>query len=126
MKYEVAVSREGKWWVAEVKGVLGGATEARTLGDLEIEVRDLLAGLLDIEEDSFDLTWDLSALVGAEGQAAWEAFVIEREELDRLRRKLEQDRLTALRALSSAGVGVRDSASLFDLSHQRVAQLLNA
>ncbi len=45
--YEVTVSREGRWWVAQVEGVRGGATQARRLADLEVEVTDLLAGLLE-------------------------------------------------------------------------------
>jgi hypothetical protein len=64
--YRATVSRESGWWVAEVDGVLGGATEATRLVDLETEVRDLLAGLLDQEEDAFELRWDAAVARGGE------------------------------------------------------------
>jgi len=126
MKYEVTVSREGKWWVAVVNGVNGAATEVTQLSDLEIEVRDLLAGLLDADEDDFDLDWDLSSVVGAKGQAAWEAFVKERKELAAMKERFDSNRIATLQALHQAGVSTRDSAALMDISHQRVHQLINA
>ncbi|ACZ31839.1 hypothetical protein Xcel_2825 [Xylanimonas cellulosilytica DSM 15894] len=125
VKYTVTVTREGRWWVGVVAGVSGAATETSRLADLEIEVRDLLAGLTDQDDDAFELQWDLSAVVGTDGQTMWEAFVAEREALDAARQRFEADRLATLRALASAGVSVRDSAALVDLSHQRVAQLLH-
>jgi hypothetical protein len=116
----------GKWWVGVVNGVPGAATETKRLSDLEIEVRDLLAGLLDIDDEAIELSWDMSAVIGTEGQAAWDAFVSERDELYAKQRKFEADRLAALEALRDAGVTVRDSAALVDLSFQRVAQLVGA
>ncbi|MFB8229581.1 hypothetical protein [Cellulosimicrobium sp. NPDC055967] len=112
--------------MAVVEGVPGGATETQRLADLEGEVRDLLAGLLDEDEDSFELSWDLTAVLGDEGQAMWEAYMREREELNARRRKFEEDRKATVRLLHQAGVSVRDSATLVDLSHQRVSQLLDA
>ena len=126
VRYRVTVTREGRWWVGEVEGLVGGATEVTRLADLDVEVRDLIGGLLDVDDDSFDLDYDLSAIVGNEGQAMWEAFASERAHVYEARRKLEADRLAALRALADAGVSVRDSAALVGLSHQRVSQLLNA
>jgi hypothetical protein len=64
MECTVKVTREGKWWVGNIDGVLGGATEATRLAGLETEVRDLLAGLLDKDDDDFELTWDMSAVAG--------------------------------------------------------------
>ncbi|GAA1742303.1 hypothetical protein GCM10009809_42010 [Isoptericola hypogeus] len=126
MKHKVTVTREGKWWVAEVDGVLGGATETQRLADLEEEVRDLLAGLLDADDDSFELKWDLSAVLGPEGQAMWEAYLKERADLEERRRQFEADRLATVRKMADAGISVRDSAALVELSYQRVAQLLDA
>lgn len=125
MKYTVKVTREGKWWVGDIDGVLGGATEATRLADLEAEVRDLLAGLLDKEDDDFELTWDMSAVLGPEGQAMWENYTAERAELTARRARFEADRAATVRLLHDAGVSVRDSAALVDLSYQRVSQLLN-
>lgn len=47
-------------WVAVVDGLRGGATEADTLADLEVEVRDLISGLLNLDEDTFDIKLEMS------------------------------------------------------------------
>ncbi len=122
--YTVAVSREGKWWVGVVDGLIGAATEATRLADLDIEVRDLIAGLTDTDESEFGIAWDLTEVLGPDGQTQWAAFLAERDDLEARRRQFEADRLDALRALHRAGVSARDSATLAGLSHQRVAQLL--
>lgn len=124
VKYTVRVTREDKWWIGEVPEIPGAATEVTRLAELEIEVRDLLAGLLDVDDDALELTWDMTAVLGPEGQAMWDAFVVKREQLDEARRRFEADRLVTLRAMHAAGISTRDSATLVDLSHQRVAQLL--
>ncbi len=123
-RYDVRVSREGKWWVAQVDGLAGGATETTRLADLGTEVRDLVAGLTDTDETTVDLSWNLTDVLGVEGQAVWDAYQRERSEIEERRRQFEADRLATLRALHDAGVSVRDTAALVDLSHQRVAQLL--
>jgi len=125
-KYTVKVTRDGKWWVGVVEGLRGAATEVARLADLEIEVRDLLAGLLDQDDDDFDLDWDMSAILGSEGQAVWEAYRAERDALTAQKTRFEEERLATLRLLNNAGVSARDSAALVGLSHQRVAQLLTA
>ena len=124
--YTVRVSREGKWWIGQVDGVVGAATEVARLAELDTEVRDLLAGLLDRDDEDFDLSWDMSAILGSDGQAVWQAYRAERDDLSALTVKVEANRIATLRALREAGVSVRDSAALVGLSHQRVAQLLAA
>jgi hypothetical protein len=125
-KLTVRVSREGKWWVGEVPEVLGAATEVTQLSDLEVEIRDLLAGLLDLDDDDLELSWDMSEILGSEGQEVWDAYRRGRDELEIIKAKVESDRTKTLHALRSAGVSIRDTATLVGLSHQRVAQLLNS
>ena len=125
VRITVRVFREGKWWVADVVGVPGAATETGRLSELELEVRDFLAGFYDQDDESFDLVWDLSDVVGEEGQGVWEKFVAERKALEAGRTRFETERLATLRVLHEAGVSVRDSGALVGVSHQRVSQLLN-
>ncbi|MEU4364299.1 hypothetical protein [Promicromonospora sp. NPDC023987] len=120
------MTREGKWWIGEVAAVPGATTEVTRLADLQTEVRDLLGGLLDMDDDAFELTWDMSAVLGPEGQAMWEKYLTERAELAERRARFEADRADTVRLLHDAGVSVRDSAALVELSHQRVSQLLNS
>jgi len=126
VSYKVNVSRDNRFWIAEVEGVPGGATESRVLADLDTEVRDLLAGLLDVDEESLELRYDFSAALGDEVAQAWERFEAERQELYRRQRQVEEDRLLVLRGLRDRGVSLRDSAVVVGVSHQRVAQLLDA
>ncbi|MCL1801062.1 MAG: hypothetical protein FWG25_06850 [Promicromonosporaceae bacterium] len=123
-RFTVSVSREGKWWIGEIIGIKGAATEVTRLIDLEIEVRDLISGLLDIDDDDIDLDWDMSEILGSAGQATWKTYQTERDELARLKAVVEGERLATLKTLKDAGVSARDSATLVGLSHQRVAQLL--
>jgi hypothetical protein len=58
--YHVTVTREEPYWVGVVDGLPGGATESRSLAALDGEVRDLIAGLTDADDDSFQLEWNLS------------------------------------------------------------------
>ena len=126
MNYRVDVSREGHHWVAEVQGVPGGATEVRRLVDLDVEVRDLLAGLLDTDEESLELAYDFRQALGDAAAKAWETFTAEREELYERQRQFEADRRSAIQALRDQGISTRDTAHLVGLSHQRVSQLLDA
>ncbi|MFF2832140.1 hypothetical protein ACFVSK_10280 [Cellulosimicrobium cellulans] len=112
--------------MAVVEGVPGGATETQRLADLETEVKDLIAGLLDVDEADLILTWDLTAVLGENGQQMWEAYLRERADLAKRKRQFEADRKATVQLLHDAGVSVRDSAALVELSHQRVSQLLDA
>jgi len=119
--YTVTVSREEPWWVAVVRGLPGGATEARRLNQLEIEVRDLIAGLTDSSEDAFELDWtydlppDLAQPV--------RQFVEARTRRQAAEHDYAAAQEQAVDALTAAHVSVRDAAELLGLSYQRVAQI---
>lgn len=53
----VTVSREDGLWVAVVDGLPGGATDLAHFDDLEVEVRDLISGLADVDPDGFVIEW---------------------------------------------------------------------
>jgi hypothetical protein len=122
--YTITVSREEPWWVAVVADLPGGATETRRLDQLEAEVRDLIAGLTDVDDDSFDLTWEYSLppelgepvhrflAAQARRQAADQDYAVAQEQ--------------AVDALTTAHVSLRDAAKLLGLSYQRLAQLRSA
>lgn len=72
--YTVNVWREGAWWVAQVVAASGGAdasvltftTQAHTLAEVEPMVRDLIATILDTEDDTSDLTFEVDTRPGGE------------------------------------------------------------
>ena len=53
--YVVMVTREDNMWVAVVEHV--GATDAEHFADLDVEVRDYIAGMTDTDADDFVLHW---------------------------------------------------------------------
>jgi len=129
-EYEVKVWQEGDWWLARVVGASDGAdpsplnalTQARTLTKIESMARDLVATILDAEEDSFDIALDYNLpddvgelLCQARGARAW---------LDAAQELWQERSAIAAKALVGKGYSLRETATLLGLSHQRVDQLI--
>ncbi|MGH3719914.1 MAG: MerR [Pseudonocardiaceae bacterium] len=122
--YDVTVSREDELWVADIAGMTA-ATDVLRFADLDIEVRDLIAGLTGADPDGFEIRWhhqagddDVSALISelTEVEAAAETAIARRDAV----------RLEIIRRFSAAGLSQRVIADVLGLSHQRVHQLANA
>ncbi|WP_326645119.1 hypothetical protein OG884_12200 [Streptosporangium sp. NBC_01755] len=128
--YEVRAWQEDGWWLARVMAAGDGAdstplnalTQARTLTKIEYMARDLIATILDVEQDAFEieLMYDLPNDVGellceAKGARAW---------LDAAQELWQERSTIAARALTEKGYSLRETATLLGLSHQRVDQLL--
>jgi hypothetical protein len=122
--YHVTVSRADELWVADIAGMTA-ATDVLRFGDLDVEVRDLIAGLTDADPDELEIRWhhragddDVTALIGelAEVEAAADTATARRDAV----------RLEIIRRLSAAGLSQRVIADVLGLSHQRVNQLANA
>jgi transcriptional regulator with XRE-family HTH domain len=128
--YEVKVWQDGDWWLARVVGVsdradpapLNSLTQARTLAKIEPMARDLIATILDTEEDAFKIDFDyvlpddLSELLcQARGARAW---------MDAAQNLWQERSAVAARALADKGYSLRETATLLGLSHQRIDQLL--
>ena len=101
------------------------ATDVLRFGDLDVEVRDVIAGLTDTDPDEFEIRWqhrtgddDVTALISelAEVEAAAETATARRDAV----------RLEIIRRFSAAGLSQRVIADVLGLSHQRVNQLANA
>ncbi|WP_243790941.1 MerR [Saccharopolyspora gloriosae] len=121
--YRVNVSREDRSWVAHVQGLPAGATEVDHLEELDLEVRDLIAGLADREPDSFHIDWrylqgDVEYTRPVEELRHWTA------ESRQAAANAERARLEIITTLRSAGLSQRVIAEVIGTSHQRVAQLM--
>ena len=121
--YTATATREGGWWFLVVDGVKGAYTQARRLDLAEAMVRDVLAMVLGVPEDSFDVTIepDLGAVAEVVAEARRDRAALEVAQ-ERARRATDD----ALAALQGAGLAVRDIGALLGLSHQRVAKMLAA
>lgn len=125
--YQVTVTREDGLWVADVWGANLGpaATDAIRFPDLDIEVRDLIAGLTDADPDGLRLTWRY-VIDGKDVTEAVARLVEAETQLRDATRVREQARSQALRELASAGLAQAAIGEVLGVSHQRVHQLLKA
>ena len=123
--YRVVVTREGGNWLADVSGVQGAHTYARTLPKLDAYVREAIALVKDLPAGAeADLRLDYEVHTGdpvidkesAELRAAREGLRREERELtkrtERLARQLRRN------------WSVRDTAHLLGVSMQRVSQIV--
>ena len=124
-QFDVAVSREDGFWVGKIAGVRGGATEARRLSSLEAELRDLLVGLLDVEEEAIDFRFDFHPAIGEDASKQLFEYREARYQLDRAQSRYEHALSEAALKLRDAHISLRDSAELLQLSHQRIHQILD-
>jgi hypothetical protein len=122
--YPVTVSREDNLWVAVVDGVPAGATDVERFGDLDVEVRDLVAGLTDSEPDRFTIDWRYLP-GGIDVTVEIEDFMHARSDATAAVRRRDEALWSVIAALRGAGLSVRAIADVVELSHQRVHQLLS-
>jgi hypothetical protein len=130
--YQVRIWQEDEWWLARVMSASDGAdpsplnalTQARSLAKIESMGRDLIATVLDADEDAFEVHFEYQLpgesgeLVGkAKGARAW---------LDAAQDLWHKRSAAAARALAEQGYSLRDTAALLSLSHQRVDQILTS
>src|ERR1700742_3888702 len=123
--YRVTVSREGGLWIAEVAGLAGGVTDVERFEDLSGAVRDLIATLTTAEPDAFWVEWDyLQGSHELAGQLAelrrWEQLAVAAV----AQRDLTRRHVGGL--MREAGLSYREIADAIGISHQRVAQIIDA
>jgi hypothetical protein len=122
--YEVAVTREDGYWVAVAAGVRGGATEVRRLDHLDGEVRDLLSGLLDVDPSDLKLNYAYAPAIGRKADVAVNEYREAAVSFDLAKMRYEVAQHYALQQLREAGLSLRDTAFLTNISFQRVQQVL--
>jgi len=120
--YTARAQRDGNWWAISVAGLPGALTQVRRLDQAEAMTREVIALVLDVPEDSFDVQVvpDLT-----EPQRA------AMDELDKAKasyaaaaaRVTERQQDVASLFVRDEGLTVRDAAVLLGVSYQRVSQL---
>ncbi len=120
--YDVNVERDGKFWFVDVPAVKR-ATQARTLAEVEVMARDLIAIMLDVEPDSFainrhiELPADAARHIAASTQSRTAAAEAQANAATEIR--------VAARVLKAEGLSLRDIGVVLDVSFQRASQLVN-
>lgn len=130
--YQVRIWQEDGWWLARVMAASDGAdtsplnalTQARSLAKIESMGRDLIATILDSDEDAVDVQFEY-LLPGNSGDLVCQAKGA-RAFLDAAQNLWQERSATAARALAEEGYSLRETATLLGLSHQRVDQILGS
>jgi predicted RNase H-like HicB family nuclease len=117
--YRAVAERDGSWWAIRVPELRGVYSQARRLADVEAMARDVIALVLDVVPDSFDVSVEpVSDAAGLVEQA-----LAGRLEAERAARRASEQLRVAVERLSASGLTVRDIAHVLGLSHQRIAQV---
>ena len=122
--YRVEATRSGSWWALHAVGVEFGYSQARRLDQAESAIREALAIVLGVSEDSFDI--DLHARLEDALQARVDEARAARAAAERAELAAREAQLAAVAELRESGLTTRDIGGLLGLSHQRVAQIAGA
>jgi hypothetical protein len=120
--------RDGEWWAVSINDaegvhIRGANTQAKRLDQVEDLARELVSVLLDVDEDSFDVTLDVDLPTEVSEE------VMQAKDL-RTKAEAIQQEATRIAARAAAdlvrrqGLTMREAARVLGLSYQRVDQLL--
>lgn len=119
--YRVTAERTpGGWWALEAPEV-GAVSQARRLDQVADEMREAIAFLADVPEESVEV--DVVPLIPDDAREAMEHAAKLREDMQRANREAAQESRRAAHVLAKAKFPVRDIGRVMGISHQRAAQL---
>ena len=120
---KVTVRRDGKWWMVEVPQI-NGLTQARHVSEVEEMARSLITMSADaVDGGSCDL--DIHYVVpGVKIEVELAAIARDHERARDMEARAKARRARVMAELSARNVPIRDIAELFDMSFQRVHQIL--
>ena len=120
--YTALANREGKWWAISVKGLPGALSQVRRLDQAEAMAREVIALVLDVPEDGFDVV--VTPVLNEEHRDALAELDRAKEQYAQSMAALaERQREATLLLVREAGLTVRDAATVLGVSFQRVSQL---
>ncbi|MGD0019572.1 MAG: hypothetical protein ABSD62_10000 [Candidatus Limnocylindrales bacterium] len=121
--YRVTAVRSGRWWAIEAPQLRGVHSQARRLDQVDSMAREAIALMLDVPEDSFDVTIepDLASLGALQVsiQEALEARQTAEQAHDRASTAMRH----AVGEIRSSGYTSRDAGMLLGVSNQRISQI---
>jgi hypothetical protein len=122
MKYDITVTREGRWWMVEVPA-LDLLTQARRVSEIETMAREIIAVTRDVKMS--DVEVDITAFIvdGVDMLTVINDVRAKRDAAEAAERAAGEAMRDAVRALTSHSAPVRDVGELLGVSHQRVSQL---
>ena len=123
--YRVDVVRDQGWWImhARIPRTII-YSQAKRVDDVEPMIRDAIAGVLDVDPQSFaiKLTFELDSDVLDQVARAREVSL----EAAEVQERASRESRAAVQALRNEGLTLKEAGYFLGVSPQRVAQLLNA
>ena len=123
--YRVDVVRDEGWWImhARIPRTII-YSQAKRVDDVEPMIRDAIAGVLDVDPQSFaiKLTFDLDSDVLDQVARAREVSL----EAAEVQERASRESRAAVQALRNEGLTLKEAGYFLGVSPQRVAQLLNS
>ena len=120
--YDITVRRDGKFWYIEIPE-LEGATQARTLNEVEEMATDYIALATDTDPSSITLTRRIQLPSQVEKYLSV-AAAKRQVEADARREAAEASR-NAAKLLKENGLTMREIGAVLEVSHQRAQQLVS-
>ena len=121
--YKVVAVRTGRWWAIEVPEIRGVFSQARRLDQVESMAREAVALMLQVPEDSFDLTIEPDFASLGSLQATIEDALKAREASERAQDQASAAMRHAVGEIRSLGYTSRDAGMLLGVSNQRISQI---
>jgi predicted RNase H-like HicB family nuclease len=122
--YTALAERSGNWWAIDVPELKGVHTQAKRLDQIEPMVRDAIALMLNVPEDSFGV--DVRPhLTPAADDAVMRLDKARREVIDAQKSLAEAATAATVALVKGMGLTVRDAGRIIGVSYQRVDQLLH-
>ena len=123
--YRVDVVRDEGWWImhARIPRTII-YSQAKRVDDVEPMIRDAIAGVLDVDPESFaiELTFDLDSDVLDQVARAREVSL----EAAEVQERASRESRAAVQALRKEGLTLKEAGYFLGVTPQRVAQLLNS
>jgi hypothetical protein len=120
--YRTEVERDGRFWRVRVPDV-DRSTQARSLSEAEAMVRDLIAIMTDVPQNSFDV--DMRIILPEDVQIELDQSLVLREQAKQSQAEAARLARDAAYRLHTLGLSLRDIGRALGVTFQRAKQLVD-
>lgn len=120
--YRAEVERDGRFWRVRVPDI-DRSTQARSLSEAEAMVRDLIAIMTDVPQNSFDV--DMRIILPEDVQIELDQSQVLREQAKQSQAEAARLARDAAHRLHTLGLSLRDIGRALGVTFQRAKQLVD-
>jgi hypothetical protein len=120
--YRAEVERDGRFWRVRVPDI-DRSTQARSLSEAEAMVRDLIAIMTDVPQNSFDV--DMRIILPEDVQIELDQSQVLREQAKQSQAEAARLARDAAHRLHALGLSLRDIGRALGVTFQRAKQLVD-